>query len=129
MIFPSFYESFGVVLLEAMSFGAGIISTNTYATPEILKDGINGRLLHHPILRPKMLGKQETIVCVEQRAEEFYKKYLQSNEFYYGLYSELKNAIVEATNNYKQWQENSIKLFNQKFAPKIWIENFKKIIK
>ena len=129
MIFPSFYESFGVVLLEAMSFGAGIISTNTYATPEILKDGINGRLLHHPILRPKMLGKQETIVCVEQRAEEFYRKYLQNNEFYYGLYSELKNAIVEATNNYKQWQENSIKLFNQKFAPKIWLENFKKIIK
>ena len=111
MIFPSFYESFGVVLLEAMSFGAGIISTNTYATPEILKNGINGRLLHHPILRPKMLGKQETIVCVEQR-----------------IYSELKMAIEEATINYKQWQENSIKLFEQKFSPKIWLENFKNIL-
>lgn len=128
MVFPSFYESFGVVLLEALSFGAGIISTNTYATPEIVKDNINGRLLHHPILRPRLLNNQETIVCVEQRAEDFYKKYLQNNEFYYGLYSELKKSIEDAIIDCQQWQKNSMTLFEQKFSPKIWFKNFKNII-
>ena len=128
MIFPSFYESFGVVLLEALSFGMGIITLNTYATPEIVQNNFNGKLLHHPILNPTILNGKEVINCVDLRIKGFHERYLKNEEFYYGLYTELKLSIEEANLNYKTWQENSIKLFNDKFSPTIWQENFKKIL-
>ena len=128
MAFPSFHESFGVVLLEALSYGMGIITVNTYATPEIVKDKYNGRLLHHPIIKPILLNNTEIVNVVDLRIKEFYDRYLEHNEFYYGLYGELKNSINEAVDNYKIWQENSLDLFDRKFSPRVWIENFKKII-
>jgi glycosyltransferase involved in cell wall biosynthesis len=127
-VMPSFHESFGVVLLEALSFGMGIITMNTYATPEIVQDGYNGRLLYHPILKPTVLNAQEVINCVDLKIAGFHDRYLKNDEFYYGLYSELKDAINEANSEYKQWQDNSLKLFNEKFYPKVWIKNFSKII-
>ena len=128
MVFPSFYESFGVVLLEALSFGMGIITMNTYATPEIVQDGYNGRLLHHPILKPTVLNAQEVINCVDLKIAGFHDRYLKNDEFYYGLYTELKEAIDEASSEYQRWQENSLELFHEKFSPKKWQENFKNII-
>jgi len=128
MIFPSFYESFGVVLLEALSFGMGIITMNTYATPEIVQDNYNGRLLHHPILKPTMLNGKEVVNCVDLRIKGFHERYLENDEFYFGLYDELKSSIEEASSKYKIWQENSLKLFNDKFSPTIWKENFQRII-
>lgn len=128
MIFPSFYESFGVVLLEALSFGMGIITMNTYATPEIVQDDYNGKLLHHAILKPIILNGKEIVNCVDLRIKGFHERYLENDEFYFGLYSELKSAIEESSFKYKVWQENSLKLFNDKFSPAVWQKNFKKII-
>lgn len=128
MIFPSFYESFGVVLLESLSFGMGIITLNTYATPEIVENNYNGKLLHHPIIKPTMLNGQEIVNCVDLNINNFNSRYLEHNEFYYGMYSELKNAILEATRDYKKWQENSLKLFNDRFSPGVWLSNFKNIL-
>lgn len=127
MIFPSFYESFGVVLLEALSFGMGIITMNTYATPEIVQDNFNGRLLHHPILHPTILNGKDVINCVDF-SRGFHERYLKNTEFYYGLYSELKSAIEESNSQYRTWQENSLKLFNNRFSPEIWQNNLKKIL-
>lgn len=128
MIFPSLYESFGVVLLEALSFGMGIITVNVYATPEIVENDYNGKLLHHPILRPTILNNRIVVNCVDTIIQDFHHRYLTHNEFYYGMYEELKNAIIDATNEYKRWQENSLELFKNKFAPNIWLNNFKNII-
>ncbi len=128
LIFPSFYESFGVVLLEALSFGMGIITLNTYATPEIVKNDYNGKLLHHPILKPSILNCKELINCVDLRIEDFYSRYIKHEEFYYGMYEELKAAISEANGQYKKWQINSLELFNSKFSPNIWLNNFRNII-
>ncbi|MDD2698673.1 MAG: glycosyltransferase family 4 protein [Arcobacteraceae bacterium] len=128
MIFPSLYESFGVVLLEALSFGMGIITVNTYATHEIVEDNFNGKLLHHPILKPIKLNNKHIINCVDLRIKEFHNRYLQHNEFYYGLYSELKDSIMDAIQNHKIWKLNSIEKFNNKFSPKIWQENFRNIL-
>lgn len=129
MIFPSLYESFGVVLLEALSFGMGIITVNVYATPEIVENNYNGKLLHHPILKPTILNDKEVINCVDTIIQDFHHRYLKHHEFYYGMYEELKNAIIDATNEYKRWQVNSLELFNSKFAPNIWLNNFKNILK
>ncbi len=129
MIFPSFYESFGVVLLEALSFGMGIITLNTYATPEIVKNDYNGKLLHHPILKPTILNGKEVVNCVDLRIQDFHDRYLKHDEFYYGMYEELKSAIGEANSEYKKWQKNSLELFESKFSPTIWLNNFENIIK
>jgi glycosyltransferase involved in cell wall biosynthesis len=128
MIFPSLYESFGVVLLEALSFGMGIIAVNTYATPEIVQNNTNGKLLHHPILQPILLNNQQVVNCVDYRIKEFYANYLTNNEFYYGLYEKLKESIQEGIERHQTWQKESINLFNKTFAPKVWQENFVNIL-
>lgn len=128
MVFPSFHESFGVVLLEALSFGMGIITLNTYATPEIVKNDYNGKLLHHPILKPTILNGKEVVNCVDLRIQDFHDRYLKHDEFYYRMYEELKSAIIEANSQYKKWQKNSLELFNNKFSPNIWLNNFRNII-
>ncbi|WP_169754227.1 glycosyltransferase family 4 protein [Campylobacter curvus] len=128
MVFPSFYESFGVVLLEALSFGMGLISINTYATPEIINNGYNGVLMHHPIITPSLYNNKDIICCVNLRFEDFYDRYMNNNEFYYGLYSEIKDALKIGIREYKSWQKNSIELFENKFSPQIWSKNFKNIL-
>ncbi len=42
--FPTFYETFGVVLLEAMQFGLPIVSTR-WSGADLVEDGINGFLV------------------------------------------------------------------------------------
>ncbi len=43
-VFPSLLEGYGMVLLEAMSFGLPIVAFNNSAMPYTIKDGINGFL-------------------------------------------------------------------------------------
>ena len=127
-IMPTLHESFGVVFLEALSFGMGIIGTNVYATPEIIKNNYNGKLLHHPFIKPTIYNDVEVIDCTQKRIGEFNYNYRESGEFYYSLYEELKNSIIESEFNYQIWQENSIKLYEEKFSEEVWKENFKRII-
>lgn len=42
---PSRYEGFGIVLLEAMSFGLPIVATMAGAIPESVQDGVHGLLV------------------------------------------------------------------------------------
>lgn len=44
-VLPSLHETFGIVLLEAMSFGLPIITTKVGAIPELVIDGKNGILV------------------------------------------------------------------------------------
>lgn len=54
-VLPSFFEPFGVVLLEAMACGTPVVSTHTGGTPEIVKTGENGILV--PVNNPAKLAK------------------------------------------------------------------------
>lgn len=49
LIHPSYMESFGMVILEAISNGLAVITTEMYATPEMVEDGVNGFVLSPPI--------------------------------------------------------------------------------
>lgn len=45
LVFPSLFEGFGLVLLEAMSRGVTVITTAHTAGPDILEDGVDGFLV------------------------------------------------------------------------------------
>lgn len=46
LLLPSRAEGFGLVLLEAMSFGLPVIGVNAWAMPEIIENGSNGFLVN-----------------------------------------------------------------------------------
>jgi len=45
MLLPSENESFGLAALEAMASGAAVVTTNAGGMPEVVEDGVSGRLL------------------------------------------------------------------------------------
>jgi glycosyltransferase involved in cell wall biosynthesis len=45
-VFPSHFDGYGAVLMEAMSSGLPVVSVDAFAIPEIIKDGKNGLLVH-----------------------------------------------------------------------------------
>lgn len=127
LILPTFYESFPLVILEALSAGNGIITTNVYATPEMVINNKNGILLKHPILEPTKTRDFEFINNVKYRGEEFYKKFLRNNNLNETFIEEIKRAIEIGIDNYKIWQEESVKIYEEKFSEEIWFENLKRI--
>jgi glycosyltransferase involved in cell wall biosynthesis len=54
-VLPSFFEPFGIVLLEAMACETPVIATRTGGIPEIVKNGENGILV--PVNDPLKLAK------------------------------------------------------------------------
>ncbi len=56
MVFPSLFEGFGLVLLEAMSQGVPVIATTHSAAPDFLRDGDDGFLV--PIRDAEAIGEK-----------------------------------------------------------------------
>ena len=42
---PSYFESLGIAIIEAMSYAVPIIASNRGGIPELVKDGVNGKLI------------------------------------------------------------------------------------
>lgn len=43
---PSVFESLGIAIIEAMSYGSAIIASDRGGIPELVEDGVNGYLIH-----------------------------------------------------------------------------------
>ena len=48
-VYPTYCDIFGLCLLDALTVGIPIISTDIFAVPEIVENGKNGFLIHSPI--------------------------------------------------------------------------------
>lgn len=62
LLFPTYYESFGLVILEAMQFSLPVLSTFEGAIPEIVIDGETG-----------FLCKQQDAECISDKIETLIK--------------------------------------------------------
>ena len=87
-VFPTYYECFPLVLLEAMSYGLPIVTTEEGGIPDIVEDGVNGiiserrnpqslaigiaRLFDEPELRQKMglAGRKRVEECFTENIFE-----------------------------------------------------------
>ena len=49
LVHPTYVDSFGMVVLEALAHGLAVIATDVYALREMVRDGVNGRLLEAPL--------------------------------------------------------------------------------
>gem|GEM_PF-6900983 len=61
-------------------------------------------------------------------AEYFYKKYLKTDINKY-FTEEIKKAIEISISDYKEWKENSKKIYEDKFSEKAWEKSFLDIFK
>lgn len=105
---PSRYESFGIVLLEAMSFSNAIIASNIGGMNEIIEDGKTGLLFE---VDNKLELKEKLISLIENPNEvktlqnnarrQFEDKY-KLNVVYYGMYSMYCNVINDNTRGCKE---------------------------
>jgi len=49
LVHPTYVESFGMVVLEALAHGLAVVATDVYALREMVKEGENGMLLQPPL--------------------------------------------------------------------------------
>jgi glycosyltransferase involved in cell wall biosynthesis len=49
LVHPTYVDSFGMIVLEALAHGLALVATDVYALREMVHDGRNGRLLPPPI--------------------------------------------------------------------------------
>jgi glycosyltransferase involved in cell wall biosynthesis len=80
-VFPTLYEPFGMVLLEAMYFRMPIIASNTGGIPEIITDGENGLLVNPgdvcslKIALEKLIGSKELREKIGRKGTGSLKKF------------------------------------------------------
>ena len=120
-ILPSYQDSFGMVYLEALSFGLPIIATRIYAMSEMVIDGKNGVLVNPPVhyfwddYQLNHRYKDGSLTDVIKEAELFKM-----------TVDELINAIVTVLDDRKRekMSEYSKKIFKERFAPDIREKRF-----
>lgn len=93
-VFPSRHEGYGMVLLEAMSFGLPIVATDIPTTREIIKDSVNGYLC-----------LVDDVACLSQKI----RKLLTDRT----LQLQLGRKNFEASKKFRGWDD----VVEQTFAP------------
>lgn len=126
-LFPSHHESYGVVALEALSFGLGLITTDVYALPELVIPGKNGLLINHPLLKPSRFGKRSFVDVSKIMLSDYCDRHVKGKPPSEKMIEELKKAIVVAKRDRLKWKAESRKLFLKEYSPKVWEKRFRSI--
>jgi glycosyltransferase involved in cell wall biosynthesis len=127
-LFPSFKDTFGLVLIEALSFGLPIIAIDQYAVTEMVRDGYNGWVFpDHPLTdydrnTARMRGEFYDV-------REFYKKLfsLQSKNAMEPIEKFLEQSVLRYIDNPEILEEhsrNSRNLYDEKFHESILREKW-----
>ncbi|GAK53750.1 glycosyl transferase group 1 [Candidatus Moduliflexus flocculans] len=68
-VFPSLWEGFGLVLLEAMALKKPIVASNISAIPEVVLDGATGRLVPPRDVESLTAAIREFLISPEKRTQ------------------------------------------------------------
>ncbi len=113
LIHPTYVDSFGMVILEALSYGLAVIATDIYAIHEMVRQNENGVLLTPPIsiwngVMPSKYYYQ--LSTINQHIQNIDTRLFESQ-----LEAAIERFIVDET-----WQvsarKNSIKIMKERFA-------------
>lgn len=121
LLFPSFFESFGIVALEALSRGLWIITTNVFALPEVCIDWYNGRIIKNPYIKENEFG---FVDITKMTMNYFTKKYLSDAIPNASMARAIQSAIEEAIEKYPVWKKHSQELYKEKFCQKAREKSF-----
>lgn len=93
-VFPSLFEGFGLVLLEAMAMGLPIITTPHTAGPDLIRDGVEGFIV--PIRSTAAIVERLEQLHREpaRRADMSHRARLRAKEFTWEAYGETLAACV-----------------------------------
>lgn len=124
-VMPTHADTFGMVYLEALSCGLPVILTKQFATPEIVKDGVNGLFLDH---KPLFLDRPG---IPKERAG---KDYILPGDEEEQIISDLVKKIdmlVEDSNLLEKIRSNATKEFEEggKFSIDVRNEKMEKIFR
>ena len=111
LIHPSYMESFGMVLLEAISCGLAVVTTDMYASSEIVINDTNGILIKPPISAWNSHLPTENFLVPDLMRNMGTVNY---DEFTLDLY----NAMDKLSSNFQllnEMKQNSILHFEKKF--------------
>ncbi len=76
VVMPSRWEAFGLVAIEAMKYGAPVLVSNRGALPELVQDGINGKVFSLTVTHmTEMLAKlsKENLSDMRVKAKKIFK--------------------------------------------------------
>lgn len=97
LVFPSFYEGFGLPILEAMACGCPVITSNISSMPEVAGDAA---LLVDPKNSQNILAAMEKIVSDKELRKELVKKgYEQAKKFTWEKTAEETLALYKQVAN------------------------------
>ncbi len=118
-VLPTYRDSFGMIMIEVLAYGMPIISTDQYATPEMVIDGYNGFLyFNHPLKD------------YDENNFKIIGKYYQPKDFYAELFRLQKEGKMQPIEDFlydsmekfmlnpkllEKFSRNSLELYNKKF--------------
>lgn len=76
-MYPSFFEGFGLPILEAMSVGRAVICSNTTSMPEVGGDAVE---YCNPYELESMVAAMENVILNEERKHELESKAIKQSE-------------------------------------------------
>jgi glycosyltransferase involved in cell wall biosynthesis len=93
-VFPSLFEGYGLVLLEALAMGLPVITTPHTAGPDLIREGVEGFIV--PIRDSAAIAAHLEFLHREpaRRADMSHQARLRAREFSWSSYEETLAACV-----------------------------------
>lgn len=104
-VYPSYYEGFGLPVLEAMSCGAAVITSNTSSLPEV---GGDAALYINPASKESLIEKMEMLLLDDSlRSELRHKSLIRAGIFSWEKTARIVLEVYQKTISAEPWLRKS----------------------